>query len=378
MSKLLFLLLALALLVVSCNYKNDTKNINNRTILVSTSNASQISEINTNVSFIPLETSEESRLGHIYNLEITDDYIYMLDRQTFFVFSKEGDFIKKLPRGKGPGELTRALNFSFNKYKNEIYIIETGRILHIYNELAEYKETHVLDGSFIDVKGLNNDLLLLYSSLPEKWGKYLISVYNTKTQMFVGEYIPMKELFTPNLDMLTYNHFIEKNNMVYISGMNTRKVYEYSNDSISVVYDIDFGSLNPPASFISKYEYDEAGTFKRDTYENNYIGFLYYCYLINDYTILGLDYRDNNCGIINKDENTIHLTTISNLFGLPETPSFKWPINANDNKLFFVYYNDLFLENNIPEGEYNLEIGDNSIVIKEHSNPTIVCVSIIE
>ena len=73
-----------------------------------------------------------------------------MDRSNFFIFSNKGKFLKKNKRGRGPGELTRAMNFSLDKIRNEIYIIEMGNILHIYNHLADYKETHKLDGSFID------------------------------------------------------------------------------------------------------------------------------------------------------------------------------------------------------------------------------------
>lgn len=66
-------------------------------------------------SFIKLETSAESLIGKINQIEIVDDCIYILDEEktnSIFVFSMQGQLLQKLSaKGNGPGEF--AMPYSF-------------------------------------------------------------------------------------------------------------------------------------------------------------------------------------------------------------------------------------------------------------------------
>jgi|AntAceMinimDraft_9_1070365.scaffolds.fasta_scaffold01024_8 hypothetical protein len=373
MKKILF---GLLLILISCNNKNSTIQEKQHIKAISRNIDQESLKLDAEVSFVQLETSKECLLGYIINIEVTDDYIYILDRSSFFVFTNKGNFIKKIKRGKGPGELTRAINFSLDLARNEIYIIEMGNLLHIYNNLADYKETHKLDGSFIDVVRVDDDNFLLYTVLPPKYEEFLISVYNKKSKNITNKFISSKDLLMKDLSILTYNNFFVKNSEIFFSASNSRNIYKYIGNGMETTYSIDFRNLEPPISYFSMF--DDVRNFKKMVYNDDYVGFLNYCYDLGKLVLFGFKCKDFNCGIKYKDENIMYMSSVSELFDLPQTPSFERPYNANDNQIHFVYFNDILLNDNLQKKEAFLEIGNKIIQVNENNNPIIVTLKIKE
>ncbi|MDR3095059.1 MAG: 6-bladed beta-propeller, partial [Bacteroidales bacterium] len=66
-----------------------------------------LSEIASDVTYIPLETSPECLIGRIDKIISFDDKYYILDRQTesILVFDSTGKYLFKIAQiGNGPGE----------------------------------------------------------------------------------------------------------------------------------------------------------------------------------------------------------------------------------------------------------------------------------
>lgn len=327
--------------------------------------------IDSEVSFVQLETSEECLLNYIVNIEVTNNYIYVLDRNTFYVFDTVGKFIKKIKRGKGPGELTRPMNFNIDEARKEIAIIDGARFLHIYNLDAEYKETHFLEGSFLDAYRIDNEHFLVHTSLPSIFEEHLVSVYDIKKKEIVQKHISAKDLLIKNLTALTYNNFTKINGKVFYSAANVRGIYEYTPDQGMVLYKkFDFGKNEPGEMYVESFGRD-GGSFMKQAYEDNFIGFINYYYPLTTFSLVGLKYKEFNCGVINKDNSSkMYLTTVPELFNLPTTSSFQYPKNANNNKMYFVYYNDLLVDEE--EESAFLEIGSKKIQLQENANPILV------
>src|SRR6476469_787262 len=75
------------------------------------------SDIFSEVTFIPLETTSESLFGSISQLEITDEYYIILDRSTnsILIFTKAGKFHSKI-KGRSLDSQYRIWQFSYNKW----------------------------------------------------------------------------------------------------------------------------------------------------------------------------------------------------------------------------------------------------------------------
>ncbi|WP_338395374.1 6-bladed beta-propeller [Fulvitalea axinellae] len=85
-------------------------------------------EIIEEVRLIPLESTEEAFLTRIDQLKMTDSHIYIMDdkkgsrNNEVVIFDRKGRFIKRIPKGKGPGELSRAYKIEFDEVANELIV----------------------------------------------------------------------------------------------------------------------------------------------------------------------------------------------------------------------------------------------------------------
>ena len=176
-----------------------------------------------------------------------------------------------------------------------------------------------------------------------------------------------------DLSIQLYDNFcINYKNDIIFSASNSRKIYTYKNDSVSILYSLDFGNLEIPASFIEKFDTKKVRQFRKEALENNYISFLYYAYDFKEFLLVGFQHKKYNCGICFKGDNKLYLTTLSELFDLPNTPSFKIIDNVRGNKIYFVYNNDILLDSNIDESKKTLTIKGKSIQIHDNNNPVII------
>jgi hypothetical protein len=91
------------------------------TLRIDPSNATggNVSDIFTDVNYIPLETTDESLFGSITKLEITDDYYIILDNNThcILIFTKAGKFHAKIKSSEGKSMI---YSFSINKWSKQI------------------------------------------------------------------------------------------------------------------------------------------------------------------------------------------------------------------------------------------------------------------
>lgn len=99
--------------------------------------------------YVPLETSDESLIGQLDEIIISDKYIVLLDRfqtQTIFIFDLSGSFIRKIHNiGKGPGEFTQPTDIIIDEESDQILL------LHGFpSKIIKYK----LNGEFVGEIGL--------------------------------------------------------------------------------------------------------------------------------------------------------------------------------------------------------------------------------
>jgi hypothetical protein len=97
------------------------------------------------VRTIILEDHDYAIIGAIDEIQVFDDYIFVLDRfkgKKLFVFDKTGKYIRQIGNlGGGPGEYTDLKDFCINKEKREIYISDFGKILMYDMDTGKHLKT---------------------------------------------------------------------------------------------------------------------------------------------------------------------------------------------------------------------------------------------
>jgi hypothetical protein len=91
-----------------------------------------------NVRTIILEDHDDAIIGEIRDIQVFDDYIFVLDEwraKKLFVFDRNGKYLRQIGRwGQGPGEYLRPDDFCIDTAKREIYILDNdSRKAHKYN-----------------------------------------------------------------------------------------------------------------------------------------------------------------------------------------------------------------------------------------------------
>lgn len=118
------------------------------------------------IECIKLETSENSFLGNISKSIVYHDKLYILDSRNniFLAFNLHGEYVKKLKKGKGTGEILEVRDFCI--CDKLLYVLDYQRI-HIFDtKTLEYIETFKIPSK----KGLNSDdLAVLTHELYYLW-----------------------------------------------------------------------------------------------------------------------------------------------------------------------------------------------------------------
>lgn len=102
----------------------------------------KLSEVASDVRYIPLETTAESLLDKdILDVTFAGDYLFVCDYINLFQFTPEGKFIRKIGKvGEGPGEYTQSIMaVTYDEDAKQIFISDfrKGKVL-VYSFEGKY------------------------------------------------------------------------------------------------------------------------------------------------------------------------------------------------------------------------------------------------
>ena len=174
----------------------------------------KLSEISESIEYLPLKTPKDIIITSIREVELTDDFIFVISKGVVFQFGRDGTFIRQVgSKGRGPGEYFVATDMSYDRNNLELVIFGLHKILR-------YK----VNGEFINSVRIR------------------MPVARRDSIIWIGESTPLgikKQLviaMTNELDtisvLLNYNLFKHKNGnrIVIIKSKYQKSVYEYENN----------------------------------------------------------------------------------------------------------------------------------------------------
>ena len=199
--------LFLALILVSCNNPKDRVQ-GEEAFNVSFDNCKTTIDLNLSdlidtYSFIKLETTPESLIGNNPGIILAKDHIIIIDMNGVFKFDKEGKFIRKIIKfGRGPDEISSAINYTYSDKKNQLLI-----------------EDNIRNKDKLQVFDIENEKFLepIKKFSPGRWGSFL--VYNDS--LIMGSMVQVI------VDTNRYASFIQNSKGKVVSGItNSRKVLD--------------------------------------------------------------------------------------------------------------------------------------------------------
>lgn len=132
--KYIFLFIMAALLC-SCKTRQHTSPLTTIDVLSPAgTEIKKISDIASDVRYIPLETNPDAFMRFVGNLKEGNDKFYINTVLELLCFDRTGKFLYKLAQqGRGPGEYTYLSDYDIRPEKNQVVVLTRGK-LNFYNE----------------------------------------------------------------------------------------------------------------------------------------------------------------------------------------------------------------------------------------------------
>jgi len=148
---------------------------------------------------IILETSDNCLVGHIDDLQVFEENMYILDSRkakSLFVFNSEGKFIRKIGSyGNGPGEYNSLKDFSFDSENKIIFILDHSNRIHKYKSDGAFIETIVIElpRSNIDFIQIYDGNLYAYCNRWESSNEdYMLLEVEPRNGKIISKSLPIK------------------------------------------------------------------------------------------------------------------------------------------------------------------------------------------
>jgi len=154
----IFLILFIIFLATSCtdksNSSNDGYSSDNSpiTIKIDKNNVNdelRLSSYVESVKYVPLETNDSSIIGQIFQIEVTEKNIFVLDlwsQKKLFMFKSDGAFIRTIGAyGVGPGEYTEISSFVIDEKTNTIFLLDKSVSVIEYSFEGAWIKTTMLE-----------------------------------------------------------------------------------------------------------------------------------------------------------------------------------------------------------------------------------------
>ncbi len=144
-----------------------------------------LSSIADSVSWVILETTDQSLITQISSIHIGKDIIVLWDdrRKKLMQFTRDGYFVNEIGRiGKGPGEFISLLSFAVDDEGQYIFILENGTQKILVYDFANNFQSSIKIDCYPSRMTFSNNHLILYSPRPTQSFNegYAMSIYNTK------------------------------------------------------------------------------------------------------------------------------------------------------------------------------------------------------
>lgn len=216
-----------------------------------------LSEAASKVDIVPLEVTDESLLGEIYHLQITENDIWVHHYKDKCIcrFSRSGKFLNKVGKiGQGPGEFIQLSDFFIDEKHREIYIVSASRGIFVYDFDGNFKRqptrtiVETMFGSIFNQFMIYNNHFFILQNLPlyreipkdSLWSLALVDSSYKKKKIFKNPvHIGKEDQIIKNRVQMNYmfNYWLESstnidiyNNQLTLKFPDTDTIYSY--DSI--------------------------------------------------------------------------------------------------------------------------------------------------
>ena len=197
-------------------------------------------------------------------VHVADGQLFVHDvaQDMIFRFDKDGKLINRIARkGQGPEEYTFLSGITVAN--QTIYGLNRNKI-QCYDYEGNYLKTIPLKHDAWQIAVQNDGTIFTATNYIQP---YQFTVYSPDGT--ISDFMPSNpELLKLEVSQSTYHSLKQGNDIVYFTNYFDRNIYQFKDDSVSVMVTLDFGSMNIPADFFQG-EDDEIGSRFREYREKD-------------------------------------------------------------------------------------------------------------
>ena len=387
--KSILLLLIITLLGCSSNKKQGPISKSGIPVInlsedVSTVPSLLLSEVAEKLEIVLLEMTDQSMLGEIRRIQVTDHNIWIDHGREFYIyrFSRSGKFLNKIGSiGQGPGEYTTYSTFLVDEDKKEVYIIANTNGVLAYDFEGNFKRKIVdiqtilqLFSSVYDQYILNNQKFFatqnfaLYRPIDKDslWSFVSLGDDFQKKKYFKNPaHVGKEELIIANranMDRMV-NYWRE-----YLTSMDTynaQLTLKYPDTDTIYCYDDATNQLLPQYAIFTdeeKGDYEATHLWFKDRKSFDYFSIFSY-YPTKDFVyLIGSKGEEVYTYCYNKKDGSVRLQKRQSAITERDVPWFSFPLRQM--KRDFVLDNDLgggdFTVDSRSSGKYWIDVLDSS------------------
>ena len=327
------------------------------------------------LQYTQLQTTEQSLIGEVSQLEMSKDKIFILDRKTnsFFVFHKNGLLDKKISADPGPGGFVAPRTFWIDS-EGHILILDVN-----LNKILKYTSDKIQFVEAINIGELNWSSPISFGIIPKENTYAHYFLHNEKNQIdnkqigLTKDNEKLEKLYleansTGTIMFGSPRNFYVLNDELNFYPYFSNKIYAITSDSLKLRYELLFNNLNfPPESVFI----ENPGTrqFMTTISEKNYVQYmtvfetqetLYINYLIKYEKYVAI-YNKNS-----KKVKNLKVQDITDELGLGN--SFLEPISVYENCFIGLINPDNIDSIKLEEQGFKSNLG----VFKDDDNPILV------
>lgn len=181
------------------------------------------------------ETNELSLIGEISNVVFSDDRIFiqdMVNGGSVIIFDTNGAFIKRLPKGNGPGEINRVVGISYDKWTNELLVIQNP-IVQRFSANGDYIDDYKLPFPIDQL--IVKESEFVFSKIKGHECKTIDS-YNDYSIITTDRNLNISKMMLPYASERSAIFMVEKGDSLAVAMSGNDTIYHYYNDSLRITY----------------------------------------------------------------------------------------------------------------------------------------------
>ena len=233
----------LILLMVSCGREKISTIVNAENIVTVNekdfNTKRKASDVFSEITLVPLETSDNSLMGEINKIVPVGDIIYLQDNKdkSIVLFDRDGKFIKKIRRhGRGPGEYITLSDFTVTR-TGKIIILDDGSKKLIF---LDTDGTYVMQQElpvYVDALECINDSLIVFNG--SKFDDRVI-LWDVQKEKIIASYIKYDLKYTGRI----LKPLIKYRDNIYFQRAQSSVIHNATAKRLEEKWFIDFGKRN--------------------------------------------------------------------------------------------------------------------------------------